>query len=204
MNGRVANIQRFCLHDGPGIRTTVFLQGCPLQCAYCHNPAMQPREGGRSMSVEEVMMQVERDIPFYRSEGGLTLSGGEPLMQAAFSAALLEAARMRGINTCVETSGAGTSEAVRQLARHTDLFLWDVKFTEPDVVLPIDKLRAVESAGAGIRLRTVLVPGIDEEAVRTKLLGAARQLSNCEYVELLPYNELSGAGLLPLNTVSRG
>ncbi len=191
MTGRVADIQRFCLHDGPGIRSIVFLQGCPLCCAYCHNSEMQSEKGGYLMSVEQVLADIERDRPFYEaSGGGLTLSGGEPLMQAPFAIELLTAARTCGLNTCVETSGSGSIADIRAIAPYTDLFLWDVKFTDAETTAPIEALHIAENAGSRIWLRSVLLPGADETLLRKRLLAAASGLKSCDYVEILPFNPM--------------
>ena len=194
MLGRVADIQRFCMHDGPGIRTVVFLQGCPLRCGYCHNPEMQPIKGGTLLSVEQVSKEVARDLLFYRSGGGgLTLSGGEPLMQPEFSVELLRSAEEMGIDTCVETSGAGTISDVRRLAKMTRLFLWDIKAAAPIADGQMEKLTAAEASGSKIRLRSVLVKGVEEELLRKRLCQAARKLADCRGVELLPHNVLAKA-----------
>lgn len=187
VDGSVFNIQRFSLHDGPGIRTTVFLKGCPLRCLWCHNPegydarpqirlttnlctrcgrcvavcapgghvvtpdghtlhlAGCTRCGhcvdacyagalemvGSRMTVEEVLAVVRRDVPFYQnSGGGMTLSGGEPLMQFAFSQALLEGARAEAMHTAIETTAFAPWERLQELRPLVDLFLVDLKHTD--------------------------------------------------------------------------
>ena len=188
MKGTVFNIQRFSVNDGPGVRTTVFLKGCPLRCAWCHNPeGLSPRpqlyfeaqkcvgcsacvqacaEGchemrdgrhglnlekcrgcgacaeacafgalslyGQAMDAESVMKTVLRDLPFYEDKGGLTISGGEPLMQAQFSCELLDLARAAGIHCCVESSGYGGREAAQSVFERADLVLIDCKHTEAE------------------------------------------------------------------------
>lgn len=160
MTGIVFDVQRFALHDGPGIRTTVFLKGCPLRCLWCHNPESQAfapqlafgaeeraahdpsahrslaKVGaviGRKMTVEEVMDEVLRDEAYYhRSGGGLTLSGGEPLAQPTFALALLREAKAYGLHTCLDTSGVVAPRWVEAAADLTDLFLYDYKATDPD------------------------------------------------------------------------
>lgn len=160
MTGKIFDIQRFCTSDGPGIRTTVFFKGCPLNCAWCHNPESQStenetlfyrdkctecgrckrglpcpngarRECGRIISAEDVMKKVREDKLFYKnSGGGLTLSGGEPLAQADFAVELLKLARADGIHTAIETCGFASRENMLRLAEHTDLFLFDYKLSE--------------------------------------------------------------------------
>jgi len=137
MEGTIFNIQRFCTHDGPGIRTTVFLKGCPLRCAWCHNPESH-REApevfsdgehcGRRVTAREVLETVLRDREFYGETGGMTLSGGEPLMQAAFSLELLRLAKEAGLHTAVETSGY--CEDLTPFLPYVDLWLYDIKLTD--------------------------------------------------------------------------
>jgi pyruvate formate lyase activating enzyme len=147
----VFDVQRFALHDGPGIRTTVFVKGCPLRCAWCHNPeAMSPqpermtmpcvdsldpaeqttRLVGKTWSMAEVMAVVLRDRAYYeRSGGGLTVSGGEPLCQLRFTTALLTAARQQQIHTCLDTSGMASRHSMEAVLPWVDLFLFDYKVT---------------------------------------------------------------------------
>ena len=159
MTGKIFDIQRFCTSDGPGIRTTVFFKGCPLRCAWCHNPESQSyndevllyknkclkcgacerglecpngarRYCGRTLSVEDIIKKVSEDKPFYKnSGGGLTLSGGEPLAQADFAKALLTLAKADEIHTAVETCGFASRENMLRVAEYTDLFLFDYKLT---------------------------------------------------------------------------
>jgi pyruvate formate lyase activating enzyme len=148
MTGIVFDIQRGAFHDGPGVRTTVFLKGCPLRCRWCHNPeswsprpqnAAPARPGGppvvygREMTVEDVMRVVRRDRAFYTSQdagGGLTISGGEPTAQWDFCRDLLQAASAEGIHTCLDTCGHGPEERFAALAPLVGLFLWDIKATD--------------------------------------------------------------------------
>lgn len=203
MRGRVADIQRFCMHDGPGIRTVVFLQGCPLRCSYCHNPQMQAEKGGRDMTVEEVMAEVERDMPFYRaSGGGLTLSGGEPLMQPVFCEALIASAKNKSISTCIETSGAAPIETIKEICAQADFVLWDIKAAEEGATLPVEKLLAIGEAGVNISLRSVLLPGADQGALQGRLLAASSFVPQCEMVEMLPYNELASNSFIQAMSAS--
>ena len=130
MTLRVNAVQRFCLHDGPGIRTTVFLQGCPLRCRWCHNPETQPADSDMARQVEAVdlAVELERDARYWRgSGGGVTLSGGEPLAQADAVLELAARLRERGHHVAVDTSGHGDPADVRRLAECVDLWLWDIK-----------------------------------------------------------------------------
>ena len=188
----VFDIEKFAVHDGPGIRTVVFLKGCPLRCIWCHNPESQsfeqermesadgrspPETVGRPMTVGEVMNQVRKDKAFYdNSGGGLTVSGGEPLAHFAFTRELLAAAKAEGIHTAVETSGFAPRERIEALLPLVDLWLWDVKAhpsrhkelvgVEASPIL--DNLTFIALHGARIILRCPLVPGVNDsdEALR--------------------------------------
>ncbi len=248
------DVQRFSIHDGPGIRTTVFLKGCPLSCPWCHNPesqALRPEiriietrcihcgscgavcsEGlaggpyppdparclrcgacaevcptgtrqlvGRSYGVTEILEAVERDRPFYdESGGGVTFSGGEPLLQWRFLVACLEAARRRGLHTAVDTSGFASVSVIRAVAAWTDLFLYDLKvldaarhlaFTGVPLEPILRNLRALDRAGTRIWLRVPFVPGYtDDEANLTALGTFAAGLRHTRQLHLLPYHRL--------------
>lgn len=132
----VFNIQRYSLQDGPGIRTTVFLKGCPLRCRWCCNPESQDSaepeaqsfDACREMTVEEILGEVEADEIFYRhGGGGMTLSGGEPLIHGNFTIRLLGEAQRRYLSTAIETSGAAEEEILLEAAQHLDFIYYDVK-----------------------------------------------------------------------------
>lgn len=157
VTGTIFDLKKFAIHDGPGIRTTVFFKGCPLECAWCHNPegvrafpeTLTLRSGtdsgndsgsipakkeevvGRMVTVEEVMDEIEKDVIFYeQSGGGATFSGGEPLLQEDFLSALLEECRERRIHTAVDTCGFAPWETIEKIAGLTDLFLYDLKIID--------------------------------------------------------------------------
>jgi pyruvate formate lyase activating enzyme len=181
ITGTVFDIQRGALHDGPGVRTTVFLKGCPLRCLWCHNPesqAFEPETGksgkvyGRTMTVAEVLATVLRDRRYYAtSGGGLTISGGEPTAQFAFCTALLAAARAEGIHTCLDTCGAFSADRLTVLRPLVDTWLFDYKatgfahhreLTGVDNTRILANLRALLESGADVRLRCPLVPGVND------------------------------------------
>lgn len=210
MTGLVCDIQRFSVQDGPGIRTTVFLQGCTLGCAWCHNPEgipaqpvlMQTRTGEKwsseEMDVREVLDVVLEDLPFYRNDGGLTVSGGEPLFQADFALELLRLARENGIHTALETAGQVPFEALERAARVTDLFLYDYKVTEDAarwIGAPtgriVRNLRRLHDLGARILLRCPIIPGVNDN--ETHLRAIAQLLRDCPGilgVEMMAYHRL--------------
>ncbi len=253
------DIRRYAIHDGPGIRTTVFLKGCALSCWWCHNPEGQSprpevvlRDGrcircgaclgacergaaaltatgpdadrtlcrdcdayscadvcyaearevaGRPMTVEQVMAAATRDLPFYEeSGGGVTLSGGEPLLQAEFAAALLAALKAAGIHTTLDTCGHAPWEALDRLRGDVDLFLYDVKlmdeerhrrFTGVGNRRILENLRALAARGRRVVLRFPVVPGVnDDDANVAALVALASDLRGLAGVDLLPYHRM--------------
>ena len=220
-SGLVFNIQRYSVHDGPGIRTTVFLKGCPLACPWCHNPegqraeietmlASHARKGGVPdrdtagwrVSVDDLLDEIEKDRIFFdTSGGGVTFSGGEPLMQVSFLTALLAGCQRRGIHTVVDTSGYVSPDEMQQAAAHTDLFLYDLKIIDRQAHLrhtgcdnqPIlDNLAWLDRAGKAVIVRFALVPGMTDDARNidaiADLMSASTSLSR---VDLLPYHRIA-------------
>lgn len=258
--GTVFNIMRFSINDGPGIRSTVFLKGCPLSCLWCHNPeslqrtseivlredrciqcgecidacshgAIRRRDGrvatdrdlcvkcgecisrcaadareqaGREMTVDEVLREVLQDRIFFdQSNGGVTFSGGEPLLQHEFLQSLLTASREEGLHTAVDTSGFASPAILSQIAPLVDLFLYDLKIMDDEKhisctgvsnKLPLENLERLVLWGKRIIVRIPLVPGVndDPESVRAsgRLLAG---LQDIQEVHLLPYHG-TGAG----------
>jgi pyruvate formate lyase activating enzyme len=255
LQGFVFDIMRFSLHDGPGIRTAVFLKGCPLSCWWCHNPESRSTEPdliysqdrcaccgscvaacanhaitwnngpvwdrqlcrhcgdcaeacpsgarqlvGRWMSVEQVLEAVKRDLVFFdESGGGVTVSGGEPLMQAEFVEGLLEGCRANGIHTAVETCGVVSRKALLRVSEQTDLFLYDVKLMDsakhrkycgaPNETI-LGNLSALAEVHKAIVVRIPIIPGINDD--NENLEQTRRFLSPLGIfrVDLLPYHEI--------------
>jgi pyruvate formate lyase activating enzyme len=255
LQGIVFDIKKFSIHDGPGIRTTVFFKGCPLSCWWCHNPESQAPQpelmfwpnrcirceaclsacaqdaismgsdgvstdgercvrcgacvavcaaearqiAGRAMTVAQVVAEIERDVPFYdESGGGVTFSGGEPLLQQDFLLALLQACREEEIHTALDTCGFSPWETVDRIRPYVDLFLYDLKlvdearhrrFTGVSNGLILSNLQALSRRGQAMILRVPVIPGInddDENIRRTGALAAA--LPHLERVDILPYH----------------
>lgn len=213
LTGVVFDIHRASLNDGPGVRTTVFVKGCPLRCAWCHNPESQrvaPEEltradgtttaCGAGMSVDEVMRIVLADRAFYkRGGGGLTVSGGEPLVQAEFTTALLTAAHGEGVHTCLDTSGAVPTDRLAKTLAVTDLYLFDVKHTDAAQHtrwtgmgngLIVENLRMLASSGARIWLRCPMVPGVNDGEDHLSAVSALARELGVDSVQLMPYHDL--------------
>ncbi len=211
MKGVIFDIKRFAIHDGPGIRTTVFLKGCPLRCAWCHNPESQrpgvetlagrdgPTPVGRKVSAAELVREVARDTVFFdESQGGVTFSGGEPLAQPAFLVEALDRCGDLAIHRAVDTSGHAPRDVLLDVARRTDLFLYDVKLMNDArhqaltgvAATPIlENLRALCETGVAIRIRVPVIPGITDTDANLAALGAwLRTLPRALPVTLLPYH----------------
>lgn len=255
LTGLIFNIMRFSLHDGPGIRTTVFLKGCPLACWWCHNPESQefepslmyiegrcrrcgdcveacPRgaitleEGvietsgrcekcgicasacaagardllGRRLTVSEALSEIERDTVFFEeSGGGVTISGGEPLSQPAFTEALLTACRARRIHTALDTSGFAPRDVVLRVSLHADLVLYDLKLVDaaahrrytgaPNEPI-LDNLAALVEAGRNVVVRLPLIPGINDTPEEIRSLTGLVSRLGLQRIDLLPYHHI--------------
>ncbi len=208
--GIVFDIKRGSVKDGPGLRTSVFLKGCPLRCVWCHNPESQaaaPQKAvttgevcGREMSVVEVMAEVLADRPFYGTEGGVTLTGGEPTMQPDFAVRLAAAAQAVGVRVALDTCGAAPWTTFARLLPSVDLFLYDLKcmdaarhreLTGVGNERILDNLRRLDAAGARLWIRCPLVPGLnDADADLAALRAFIATLRHAEKVEACPYHAL--------------
>lgn len=201
--GRIHSIESFGTVDGPGVRFVVFFQGCPMRCKYCHNPDTWGSDGGNVMTVEEIYEKYERNRSFYKN-GGLTVTGGEPLMQLDFLVELFGKFRAEGVHTCLDTSGICYSEKQREkyeeLFSLTDLIMLDIKSSDPQVHKELTGQKqesvtafgkAASEAGVALRIRHVLVPGITdgEESLR-KLGGLIRSFASLQELEVLPYHDM--------------
>ena len=211
--GIVLDVEHSATKDGPGIRTVVFLKGCPLRCIWCHNPESwsfriettdDPVRGGKLVygkerTVADVVEEVLGDKPFYAaSGGGLTLSGGEPLAQAKFAAALLRATKEAGVHTAVETCGHLPRTVLEEVRADVDLWLYDIKgmdgelhkkHTQVDNALILENLRWLDGQGAKIVLRCPMIPGLNDGEANLRALGAlADSLKSVFQVDVEPYS----------------
>lgn len=201
MKGIIHSTETFGTVDGPGIRYIVFMQGCPLKCKYCHNRDTWNIKLGKECTIEELINDMKRYQNYYKfSGGGLTISGGEPTLQAEFVTELLKTAKSEGFHTCLDTSGFVDIEKIIPMLEYTDLVLLDIKH--------IDEKKCIELTGQSNKkalllaqyladkniptwIRQVLVPGItDDEDDLNKLGMFLSQLKNVELVEVLPYHTM--------------
>lgn len=202
----VLDIQRTCVHDGPGIRTTVFFRGCPLRCKWCHNPEAQafvrPSSTGCGRTVREILDVVARDRAYYdRTAGGVTLSGGEPLAQdLAGLQAFLGAAKNEGLNVAVETAGEVPWRVFEAVRSRVDLFLFDLKVVgDPDLHRQLagtdgrriqDNLRRLVATGANVKVRMCVVPGHNDSRANLEATAALLKSVGHKAIELMRYYDL--------------
>lgn len=198
--GRIHSWESMGLVDGPGIRTVIFLQGCRLRCRYCHNPDTWELCGGGTLeSPEETVNRLMRFKPYYGADGGVTFSGGEPLLQKEFLTEALALCKSRGIHTCLDTAGVGCG-GYGEILKNTDLVLLDVKHYTPEGYQAVTSrsmdayeefLDAVQSMEVPLWLRHVVVPGLtDGEDHLAGLAEYVKGIRNVKRVELLPYHVL--------------
>lgn len=206
MQGRIHSLESFGTVDGPGVRYVVFVQGCPMRCAYCHNPDTWAMTGGTMMEPEEIIEQYERNKGFYRG-GGITVTGGEPLMQIDFLIDLFTLAKSKDIHTCIDTSGiafnpdsAAFMEKMDKLMTLTDLVMLDIKHINPEKHLELTSQpnqRILEFAAylnekqVDMWIRHVVVPGLTDDDVYLEELGYfIGQFTNLKALDVLPYHTM--------------
>jgi len=252
-SGIISEIKRFATHDGPGIRTAIFLKGCPLGCKWCSNPetkALNPQlyfipkrcknfggcihvcpekiisssidnkiirekctncmlcaeecingafqKIGKEFSVDEIFREIEKDMPFYGNDGGLTLSGGEPLFQHEFSITVLEKCKKAGISTVVDTSGYIDPEIMKEVIKYTDLFLYDIKHMNPEkhkAGTGVDNKIILENATmisskTNIRISLPLVPGFNDDEKNIEETARFVNSLNIKFIDINPYHNL--------------
>ena len=210
MEGQMINITRFCIDDGPGIRTTVFLKGCPLRCIWCHNPESQNLKTeiydngeivGQKITAQQVLEEVKRDKVFYESSGGgVTVSGGEPLFQPEFTAEVLRLCKKEDIHTAIETSGFAAEGIFRKVLQYCDLVMFDLKETNLDNHLKytgvtqekiLHNLGVLNQTGIPFILRLPIIPGLNDRREHFfKVKEMAREMRACKGVEIMPYHTL--------------
>ncbi len=211
VKGRIFNIQKFSVHDGPGIRTIVFLKGCALRCRWCCNPESQEfkiqtmvqngktKTVGQDVTVDEVMAKIIKDMPYYkRSGGGVTLSGGESLLQPEFALAILKSCKLYGIDTAIESTGYASFEVIEKLLPYLDLYLMDIKhidaekheaFTGKSNKRILENARKIAAQAKELIIRVPVIPTFnDTEAEIKEIAKFAASLPNVKEIHLLPYH----------------
>lgn len=206
MIGKIHSIETFGTVDGPGTRFVVFVKGCPMRCQYCHNPDTWTQEGAKEMSVEEILAEYDRNKEFYHS-GGITVTGGEPLVQIDFLIELFEAAKEKGVHTCLDTSGIMFRRNVPEilakydrLMKVTDLIMLDIKHIDPIEHEKLtsqpcenifDFLKYLDEKEKEIWIRHVLVPGITLNSEYLDRLGYfIGQFKHIKALDVLPYHSM--------------
>lgn len=206
MNGRIHSCESFGTVDGPGIRYVVFLQGCPMRCRYCHNPDTWDVHGGRDCTVKEIIDAYNKNRPFYET-GGITVTGGEPLLQLDFVMALFEAAKQQGIHTCIDTSGAvfrptdtAQREKLDRLMQVTDLVMLDLKHIDGAqhralTGLDNDNILAfaqyLDAKRIPLWVRRVVVPQYTDDSGELEQLGQfIGALRNLKALDVIPYHTM--------------
>jgi pyruvate formate lyase activating enzyme len=234
MKGLIFDIKRFAIHDGPGIRTTIFLKGCPLDCWWCHNPEGISQEiesitkeitlddavikttedVGRWITLDEMMTEVEKERIFMeQSGGGVTFSGGEPMLQHKFLLAALHLCRSAGFHTCIDTSGHASPKIVKEAGVMADLILFDLKLMDErehkkytgisnEVILK--NLEMFHKMPVELIIRIPLIPGVNTDSNRLdQILKHLKGLKDIEKVDLLPYHYFAGNKYRQLNKPDR-
>ena len=201
ITGHVHSIQTLGTLDGPGVRFVIFAQGCPLRCGCCHNPDTWDASGGNTLSAQELVHRAMRYREYFRKDGGITLSGGEPLLQAQFATALFEECHKVRINTCLDTSGCTLNDEVKRLLLHTDRVLLDIKYPTDalyreyvgcGIEAPLRFLQYLNQMEIPTTLRQVIIPGLtDTEESMDFLSLLAQERNKCvDSIELLPFRKL--------------
>ena len=206
IKGRIHSVESFGSADGPGVRYIVFLKGCNMRCQYCHNPDTWEKDGGEPMTPEEVLKKALRYKTYWKEKGGITVSGGEALLQIDFVTELFRLAKEKGVNTCLDTSGNPFSmeepfkSKFDELMKYTDLFMLDIKHMDDAAHRKLtgqtnqnilEMAAYLSDHGKAMWIRHVLVPGITtEEDELYRLRSFLDTLKTVERVEVLPYHTL--------------
>ncbi|MBQ4067169.1 MAG: pyruvate formate lyase-activating protein [Clostridia bacterium] len=203
MKGKVHSIQSLGTVDGPGVRFVAFLSGCPLRCKCCHNPDTWDPEAGEEYTPEALVQRAFRYREYFGEKGGITLSGGEPLLQAEFCRRVFSLCKEMGIGTCLDTSGILLTETVLELLSVTDRVLLDIKYTTDREYLcnvgcsmepVLEFLSCLNEKSIPTTLRQVIIPGVNDSAENAALLGGIAGSYPCvDKVELLPFRTICRA-----------
>lgn len=197
---RVHSIETFGTHEGPGIRLVVFLQGCNFRCLYCHNPDTHDINGGYNLAFKKIVEMAKEQEHYFHEKGGITVSGGEPLLQSEKLTQFFKALKKRNIHTALDTNGSILNEEVKKLLQYTDLVILDIKHINPDSHKEITGTdnkevfkfaKYLKKINKNFWLRLVLVPELTSKEMHLQSVGEYfKDYSNLERVEILPYHSL--------------
>ncbi|MBO5935922.1 MAG: pyruvate formate lyase-activating protein [Clostridia bacterium] len=200
IKGRIHSFQSLGTVDGPGIRFVVFMQGCNLRCGCCHNPDTWEMSAGTEYTADEILAKVLRFREYFGKKGGITLSGGEPLLQSEFAYELFDLCHQNGINTCLDTSGSIMNDSVRKLLTVTDRVLLDIKYADEDsyreyvgctLAKPIEFLAYLNEQKIPVTLRQVIIPTLtDNEDSVNFLVDLRKKYEHVDKIELLPFRKI--------------
>ena len=200
MRGRIHSFQSLGTVDGPGVRFVVFMQGCPLRCGCCHNPDTWDMKGGTEYSPEEIVSKAIRYKEYFADEGGITVSGGEPLLQAEFVSELFRLCRFEGINTCLDTSGNILNDNIKELLDYTDRVLLDIKYSNNEDYLKyagcrldnvLEFLGYLNKKNIPVTLRQVIIPTLNDNRENILFLKQLAEKYHCiDKTELLPFKKI--------------
>ena len=200
VTGRIHSIQSLAASDGPGVRFAVFLQGCPLRCGCCHNPDTWESDGGKTVTAGEIAEKSLRYRSYFGKDGGVTISGGEPLLQPEFVRAVFALCKGAGINTCLDTSGCLWNAEIEALLQVTDRVLLDVKYTNGeqyrtyvgcDLEKPLAFLARLNENQIPVTLRQVIIPSLNDDEENVLALKKLAKDHPCvDKIELLPFRKM--------------
>ncbi len=200
IKGKVHSIQSLGTVDGPGLRFVVFLQGCNIRCGCCHNPDTWSMSGGTEYTPQQIVDKVVRFKEYFGKEGGITLSGGEPLLQAEFARKVFALCHEAGINTCLDTSGSIFNDAVKALLAETDRVMLDIKYTSDEdyhsyvgcgIAAPLEFLDYLNEQKIPTTIRQVIIPTLNDNSDNIlKLKDIVERHSCVDKVELLPFRKI--------------
>ena len=201
MKGRIHSVETFGAVDGPGIRTVFFMQGCPARCLYCHNPDSWKNDGGREIDIDEVVHWAVRGVPYYGTKGGVTFSGGEPLVQGEFITEAMKALKEQEINSAIDVSGTYIDQYSEMAIAQSDLILLDIKHPDPerfeiitgrkqDTLFEI--IDVINAYDKHVWVRNVVVPDINDTEEDIEALNAfMTRIKHIDRVELLGYHTMA-------------
>ena len=200
MMGKIHSFQSLGTVDGPGVRFVVFFQGCNLRCKCCHNPDTWNYRDGTEYTAEEIVRKVLRFKEYFGKQGGITLSGGEPLLQADFAREIFSLCHANGIHTCLDTSGSIFNENIKTLLSETDRVLLDIKYTNDAdyrenagcaMQIPLDFLAYLDEKNIPVTIRQVIIPTVNDNEENIRKLNEIVKFHTCvDKVELLPFRKI--------------